>query len=189
MQKKTLSEAELQTAVKEAQNGDTDAFARVYDHFFDSLYRFCAFRLPVAVAEDVTADIFVKAWEKLATYHERSGVPFGAWLFRIARHRVVDELRRSRTFEEVPEEVEDEDRLNRAEARVKRNHLITTMRKAMDRLPRRYQEVLHLSYMSDLGSPEVAQVLRTSEGSVRILKFRALKKLQEYLPPDSQDSA
>lgn len=189
MVKRMLSEAELQVAVRTAQGGDSDAFARIYDHFFDSLYRFCAFRLPSGVAEDVTADIFVKAWEKLGTYQERAGVPFGAWLFRIARHRVVDELRRQKNFEEVPEEVEDEDRLNRAEARVKQQHLLSTMRNAMNRLPRRYQEVLHLSYMSDLGNQEVAQVLRTSEGSVRILKFRALKKLQEYLPPDSQDSA
>jgi RNA polymerase sigma factor (sigma-70 family) len=58
------------------------------------------------------------------------------------------------------------------------------MRGAMDRLPSRYREVLHLSYVAELPHSEVARVMRTSEGSVRTLKFRALKKLRLELPQD-----
>jgi RNA polymerase sigma factor (sigma-70 family) len=71
---------------------------------------------------------------------------------------------------------------------VKKDHLLKMMRGAMDRLPSRYQEVLHLSYVADLPHSEVARVMRTSEGSVRTLKFRALKKLEQELPKDLNET-
>lgn len=188
VQSKPLTESELLALVRQAQEGDTAAFGKVYDHFFDSVYRYAAFRLPEAVCEDLVADVFVKAWEKLHTYKARKQVPFGAWLFRIVRHTVIDAYRRHREYEEVPENMEDPDALNRAESRVKREHLLRVMRGAMDRLPSRYQEVLHLSYVADLPHSEVARVLRTSEGSVRTLKFRALKKLEQELPKDLNET-
>jgi len=189
VQSKPISEHELLSLVTQAQEGDTKAFGRVYDHFFDSVYRYAAFRLPEAVCEDVVADAFVKAWEKLHTYRVRQGIPFGAWLFRIVRHTVIDAYRKRRDFEEVPETIEDPDALNRAEARVKQKDLLSVMRGAMDRLPSRYREVLHLSYVADLPHSEVARVMRTSEGSVRTLKFRALRRLEQELPPDLRDDS
>ncbi len=182
-----LNEGQISALVAQAQEGDTKAFGQLYDHFFDSVYRYAAFRLPREVCEDVVADAFVKAWEKLHTYKARHGVPFGAWLFRLVRHTVIDSYRRHRDWEEVSEDTEDHDLLNRTEARVKRQHLLKTMRGAMDKLPSRYREVLQLSYVADLPGSEVARVMRTSEGSVRTLKFRALRKLEQELPPDIRD--
>ena len=92
----------LESLVRQAQEGDATAFGRVYDHFFPQVYRYAAFRCPQEIAEDLVADIFVKAWEKLHTYRLRTGIPFGAWLFRIARHTVIDVYRTQRGFEEVP---------------------------------------------------------------------------------------
>src|SRR5687767_4917505 len=82
-------EAGLQALIKLAQEGETEAFGKIYDSFFTQVYRYAAFRLPKEMAEDTTADIFVKAWEKLHTYKAQKNVPFGAWLFRIARHSVI----------------------------------------------------------------------------------------------------
>jgi RNA polymerase sigma-70 factor (ECF subfamily) len=188
VQAKPLTEEQIIALVAQAQEGDTKAFGQLYDHFFDSVYRYAAFRLPREVCEDTVADVFVKAWEKIHTYHVRKGIPFGAWLFRIVRHTVIDTYRKRRDWEEVSEDLPDEDAFNRTEARVKRQHLLKTMRGAMDRLPSRYREVLHLSYVADLPGSEVARVMRTSEGSVRTLKFRALRKLEEELPPDIHDN-
>ena len=184
MQSKPLSEPELIKLVRQAQEGDTKAFGKIYDHFFDSIYRYASFRLPEELCEDLVADVFVKAWEKLHTYQARKKVPFGAWLFRIVRHAVIDTYRRRRDYEEIPDTIEDTDALNQAESRVKKAHLLKVMRGAMDRLPSRYREVLHLSYVAELPHSEVARVMRTSEGSVRTLKFRALKKLELELPQD-----
>lgn len=180
-----LSEAELQELVRRAQDGDTQAFGSIYDHFFTPVYRYAAFRLPKEMAEDVTADVFVKAWEKLHTYKIQKNVPFGAWLFRIARHTVIDTYRTQRGFEEVPENVLDTDSYNRAEARMERRDTLRMVREALDQLPRRYREVLLLTYVSEMPYSEVARVLRLSEGGVRILKMRALRKLEALLPPET----
>jgi RNA polymerase sigma-70 factor, ECF subfamily len=179
-----LEDGELQELVRKSQEGDTEAFGALYDRFFDSIYRYTAFRLPKEIAEDITADIFVKAWEKLYTYRPQRGIPFGAWLFRIARYSVIDAYRTHRGFEEVSEALPDTDTFNRAEDRLERKDTLRIVRAAMDKLPRRYREILLLSFMGELPHSEVAKVLRISEGSVRILKMRALRKLEGYLPPE-----
>lgn len=179
-----LDEAELQKLIALAQDGDTDAFGRIYDQFFVPVYRYCAFRLPVEVAEDTTADIFVKAWEKLYTYKNQRGVPFAAWIFRIARYSVIDTYRSARGFEEVPETIADTDTFNRTESRLERNDTLRLVRHALDQLPARYREVLLLTYVSELPYSEVARVLHMTEGGVRILKLRALRKLESILPPE-----
>lgn len=182
-----IKEEELQALVRSAQEGDTQAFEKLYNAFFDPVYRYTAFRLPEDIVEDAVADIFVKSWEKLHTYRWRRHVPFGAWLFRIARHTVIDVYRTQRGFDEVPDDIEDTDEWNRADARVKRQDLLKTVRRAMSQLPKRYREVLVLTFVSDLPNKAVARVLRMTEGGVRILKLRALRKLEGLLPPDLQN--
>ena len=179
-----IDEAELQRLIAEAQEGDTDAFGRIYDHFFTPIYRYCSFRLPKEVAEDTTSDIFVKAWEKLHTYKLKQGVPFAAWIFRIARHSVIDTYRSARGFEEVSENLPDSDDYNRAEKRLEQKDTLRIVREAMDTLPDRYREVLLLTYVSQLPYSEVSRVLHMSEGGVRILKLSALRKLEAALPPE-----
>ena len=83
MKKPVLSMEEnvIQVLVVRAQEGDTEAFAKLYDHFFLPIYRYTAFRAPREMVEDLVADVFVKSWEKLHTYKMRRGVPFGRGCF------------------------------------------------------------------------------------------------------------
>lgn len=179
----------MQALVRAAQEGSEDAFEKLYDHFFTPIYRYMAFRAPSEIAEDLVADIFVKAWEKLHQYKAQKGVPFGAWLFRIARYTVIDAYRRDRDFDEMPEEIMDPDLMNRADARARNQDVLRVVRGALEQLSPRYREVLVLIYIADLPTSEVARVLRMTEGGVRILKFRALRKLEALLPPEWRDSA
>ncbi len=173
--------------VRRAKEGDTEAFAKIYDMFFDQVYRYTAFRVPKEVAEDLVADVFVKAWEKLHTYAERKNVPFSAWLFRIARHTVIDAYRTHRGFDEVSETLSDSDVFNKADAKVGRDEMLQIVNQALDNIPERYREVLLLSYMAELPHSEIARVLRLTEGAVRILKHRALKKLEDHLPENIRE--
>ncbi len=184
-----VTEPLLQVYVARAQQGDTASFEKLYEHFFQPVYRYTAFRVQAELVEDLVADIFVKAWEKLGTYKRQGGVPFGAWLFRIARHTVIDAYRSNRESEEVSEELPDPDMLNRADSHVRRSDMLNMVRTAMDQLPQRYREILTLTYIADLPHDEVARVLRLTEGAVRILKFRALKKLEAFLPKEAQERA
>lgn len=187
MSQSPLDEAAIKNLVEQAQNGNKDAFGTLYDHFFDSIYRYATFRLPAEIAEDITADIFIKAWEKLHSYQLQKNVPFGAWIFRIARNTVIDTYRKQKSTVPMEETIIDEDELNRAEAKIKQAHLLTTLRTSMERLPTKYRDVLQLSYLADMPNAHIAKVLKKSEGSVRILKFRALKKLEALLPSDMQE--
>lgn len=181
----TLTEEDILRLVTQVQQGDPAAFERLYDHYFVQVYRYCAFRAPAEVAEDVTADIFVKVWENIHRFSPRKGIPFGAWLFRIARHAVIDAYRAGRTWDDLDETLEDPDGWNRADAAVHRQDIVRSVRAAFARLPRRYRDVLVLSYVAGLPHDEVARVLRLSLGGVRILKHRALRKLEQLLPPET----
>ena len=171
----------------EAQSGNTGAFSRLYDFYFPQVYRYCAFRAPAEVAEDLVAEVFVKAWEKLHTYKVQKDIPFGAWLFRVARYTVIDAYRTSRTWEDLDETLEDPDTLNAADGMLHQKEVVRIVRKALNALPRRYRDVLVLHYIAGLPSDEVARVLRLSQGASRILKFRALKKLEQELPSEYRE--
>lgn len=183
-----LSPEQLQALVIRAQQGDTEAFGQIYDAYLTPVYRYVVFRFPEDLAEDLVADIFVKAWEKLHTYAPRKGIPFAAWLFRIARHALIDAYRSSRGFEEISEEIPDENRDNDPALRTERSLSVARVRTALQGLPQHYRDVLLLHYVAGLDHSEVARALRTSEGHVRILKFRGLKKLEDLLdqPPQGR---
>lgn len=182
MPKEILPPEELAALVVRSQDGDTEAFGKIYDAFLTPVYRYVVFRFPEDLAEDLVADVFVKAWEKLHTYRAMSGIPFSAWLFRIARHAVIDAYRSQRGFEELSEDLVDENRDNDPKARVERTLSIATVRAAIEQLPKDYRDVLLMHYVAGLGHSEVATALSMTEGYVRIIKFRALKKLETLLP-------
>lgn len=184
-----VEESVLQAYVARAQQGDTQAFERVYEQFFQQIYRYTAFRVHAEFVDDIVADIFVKAWEKLHTYKKQSGVPFSAWLFRIARYTVIDAYRQRRDTEEISDDLADPDLLNRADSDTRRGDLLRVVREAVDSLPKRYREILTLTYIADLPHDEVARILHLTEGAVRILKFRALRKLEAALPPEMRERA
>ncbi len=176
---------ELRALVKSAQDGDTEAFGKIYDAFLTPIYRYVVFRFPQELAEDLVADIFVKAWEKLHSYKSMANVPFSAWLFRIARHVVVDAYRGQRGFEEISENIVDESSSSDPKQNTERSLSVATVRQALGGIPRYYREILLLHYVSGLSHAEIAKSLGITEGGVRILKFRGLKKLEALLPSDA----
>lgn len=172
---------ELAHLVLKAQDGDTEAFGKIYDAFLTPVYRYVVFRFPQDLAEDLVADIFVKSWEKLSSYKVRAGIPFSAWLFRIARHTLIDAYRSQRGFEDLSDEIVDDRQDNDPAKRTEQSLSVATVRRAIDQLPKDYRDVILLHYISGLGHSEVALALHMREGHVRILKFRALQKLEGLL--------
>ncbi len=184
MSTSALSPDEVTRLVLEAKDGNTESFGKLYDAFFQQIYRYVTFRFPQDFVEDLVADIFVKAWEKLGSYTPRSGVPFSAWLFRIARHTVIDAYRTTRGFEELSEELQDDKPDNDPATRFDRSLTVSMVRHALSKLHRDYQDILLLHYVAGLGFAEIAEALRMTQGYVRIMKFRGLKKLEVLLKSD-----
>ena len=79
--------------VRRAQQQDTQAFAQLYEAYFDKIYRYIALRMRNETeAEDLTQQVFMKMLHSISSYKVK-GVPFSSWLYRIAHNQVVDFLR------------------------------------------------------------------------------------------------
>src|SRR2546426_9260778 len=89
----TIDDAAIERLVAEARAGDAWAFGLIFDHYHEAVHRFIASRVQrPSDAEDLTQLVFVKVLEALPRYESR-GVPFGGWLFRLARNAVIDFVR------------------------------------------------------------------------------------------------
>ncbi|GAP11964.1 RNA polymerase sigma factor, sigma-70 family [Bellilinea caldifistulae] len=165
--------------LKRVSSGDKEAYGMLYERYLVPVYRYCYFRIGSQLdAEDLTEMIFLKAWENLPKKQVQS---FRAWLYRIAHNQVVDYLRtRKNTVTLEPLEIPADGQgnpeqvlLNREDGRV--------LARAIARLDEQDQEVLVCRFVSQLSHAETAAVLGVSESHVRVLQFRALKKLQALL--------
>ena len=181
MPKKDLNSEQVEALVLAAQKGETDAFAKIYDHFVDQIYRYVFFKVNKDDALDLTENIFLKVWEKLKSYQKTADSHFSSWLFRIAHNVIVDHYRTRKENVALDIDTPDEKRHNdpvfRTERKISQDHL----KKAIGKLNKKYQQIILLFYVNELDNSEVARVMKKSEGSLRILKFRALKALKQAL--------
>ncbi|MBT4474054.1 RNA polymerase sigma factor [Candidatus Peribacteria bacterium] len=184
---KKINQQILAVLVSRAQNDDHEAFGKIYDAFIAQIYRYVSFRVPSVLVEDIVSDIFVKAWEKIHTYKGRKGIPFSSWLFRIAHNVVIDTYRTHKANDELDELHIDDNRWNDPRLRITQEKQAKLLKQGMNKLSKRYREILLLSFMSELSNVEIAKSLKIREGSVRILKHRALKKLKEFLPASMKE--
>src|SRR5690349_25077191 len=92
----TVDDEAIEGLVEAAKGGDPEAFGSLFDHFYGPVYRYVAARVSrPSDAEDLTQLVFVKALEALPRYEAR-GIPFGGWLFRLARNAIIDQIRTRR---------------------------------------------------------------------------------------------
>lgn len=169
--------------VRSAQAGDAEAFGAIFDEFHLSVYRYIAARVQSpADAEDLAAEAFAAAFRAIGSFRWQ-GAPFEAWLFRIARSKIVDHYRRTGPRGTNPlsgSEPVAGDETDPAMAIVhgeERGHLLAAMR----RLSSDQQEVVALRFFADLSVPEVAQIMDRSPGAVRQLQLRALTTLRQRM--------
>src|SRR5512141_918827 len=99
----------IEELVGAAKAGGAEAFGRLFDHYHESVHRYVAARVRrPSDAEDLAQLVFVKALEALPRYEQR-GVPFGGWLFRLARNIVIDHIRTRREHAPLDVVVEQAD--------------------------------------------------------------------------------
>ena len=148
-------------------------FAELYEIHFERVYAFVGRRLnDRAAVEDVTSDVFHKALANLKRYEWR-GVPFGAWLLRIAVNAIVD--RSKRTSREIavedPPEISVRPGMDQVEHRARLFQLV-------NRLPEDQRVVVEMRFAEEKSIREIAQALGRSEGAVKQLQFRAVQNLR-----------
>src|SRR5271168_681997 len=154
----------------EAAQKDPAQFAELYELHFETVYAFIARRVgDRAAVEDLTADVFHKALANLKRFEWR-GVPFGAWLLRIAVNAIVDRSKRHGREIAVddPPELSTRPGLGQVEDRARSFRLV-------NELPVDQRHVVIMRFAEQKSIREIAQDLGRSEGAIKQLQFRGLE--------------
>lgn len=134
----------------------------------------------------MTAEVFLKAWEALPRYDVR-GVPFSAWLFRIARNAVVD-ARRRETRRPPTAEASEADGMpgpHAVEATVLASIDAAELRRHVARLTDTQAEVVALRFFAGFSPAETARITGRTEGAVKAMQHRAIATLARMLGSES----
>jgi len=167
--------------VRRAKQCDQEALAQLYEEYFDKIYRYVALRMGDRMeAEDITQQVFLNAIKAISSF-KLKGVPFSAWLFRIAHNQVIDYLRRKtkRPVAPLNESLAsaDDDPQLILEHKLDTERLIS----ATKRLTPAQQEVISLRFAGELPIAQAARVMGKSEGAIKALQHSAIVALRKTL--------
>ena len=167
-------EADERLLIEAAQN-DPARFADLYELNFERVYAYALRRVGSrAEAEDVTAETFHQALANLRRFEWR-GIPFAAWLFRIAGNLISDR------WQKGSREVSDDGQLESAQvspAEIEEVERRATLFRLVNTLPEEQRRVVVLRFVEQKSIKEVARAIRKTEGAVKQLQFRALSNLR-----------
>jgi len=176
----TVDDEAIERLVEAARTGGPEAFGALFDHYHAPVYRYVVARVGPSDAEDLAQLVFVKALEALPRYESR-GVPFGGWLFRLARNVVIDHIRTRRdhvTLDLITERAHADDGPD--ELAVLRQEM-DSVAVALQRLTPEQREAIELRFFAGLSAREAAVAMGRQEGTVRGLQFRAIAALRREL--------
>jgi RNA polymerase sigma-70 factor (ECF subfamily) len=169
--------------VVRAQRGDGEAFGEIYDRHVETVFKFIYFRVrDRALAEDFTSETFLRALRRIGSISYQ-GRDIGAWLVTIARNIVLDHLKSARHRLEVPtsDPVEDGACAPSSESAVIARLTSQRLMAALRQLNEEQRECVYLRFIQGFSISETAAVLGKSDGAVKALQHRAIRKLAELL--------
>ena len=176
-----LDDEALDRLVLEAKGGDPQAFGRLFDEYHEPVFRFIANRVNrPSDAEDLTQLVFVKALEALPRYEQR-GVPFGGWLFRLARNTIIDHARTRHDHAELDAAADRATDEAGPEAATLLRQDLDAVARALAGLTDEQREAIELRFFAGLSAREAAEAMGKQEGTVRGLQFRAIASLRRSL--------
>lgn len=170
-------------AVKRASTGDAEAFSLLYERFVTRIYNYIFYRTGNPhEAEDLTARVFHRALHHIGHYDNR-GVPFSAWLYRIAHNLVANWHRDNSRRREVPLEdyTQQPQRSIAPEASVVNSQELEDLLKAIRYLSPDRQQLLILKFVEGMSNAEVAVIMMRSEGAIKSLYHRTLLALRDEM--------
>jgi len=179
--RKTEAATDIDLLINGAVSGNADNFGRLYDLYVDRVYRHIYYRVGnIKDAEDLTQQVFLKAWNAIGRYRKTAS-PFVAWLMRISHNLVIDFYRSKKDKTYLDFEVASSDSNANPERAVEIEFDQQQLRKAILRLPSDQQQVILMSFIEGFSYSEIAATLGKSEGSIRVIQYRALKKIRNIL--------
>ena len=170
-----------ESLVKRAKQQDQAALTQLYEDNFDRIYRYVVLKIGERTeAEDITQQVFVNAIKAISSFKHK-GVPFSAWLYRIAHNQVVDYLRKKSKRATAPLYDNMRDNTPDPAQMAEQNMDIEQLAKATKQLTKAQQEVIYLRFTSDLPVAQVAKIMGRREGAVKALQHSAIVSLRREL--------
>lgn len=164
-----------------------ERFGERYRQFFSRVFAYIYGRVHnPSLAEDLVSEVFERAFLKADSL--RNDDAFGTWIFTIARNVVTSHGRR-RSREQTDTNSEALSSVASAaasvESQVLQQEAVATLMQYVRRLPQREQEILSLKFDAELSNQQIARILSLSEGNVRVILFRSLRKLRDMMRADA----
>ncbi len=182
------TEHEVESLVDRAASGDAEAFGYLYDIYADRIYRHIYYRTNnVDDSRDMTQEVFTRAWRKLPAY-KRTGTPFLGWLFTISHNRVIDYYRTRKDQVYLDNETSRGGQEKNPEELAESGFTRDEVRRAIRQLSGEQQQVILMSFIEGLEYSEIALALHKSEGNIRVILHRGLKKMREILGREERQS-
>lgn len=178
----SLADVDDQTLARLAKT-EREPFGVLYERHVTAIYRYVYYRVGSQEdTEDITARVFARALKHIRNYNDR-GVPFTAWLYRIAHNVVANHHRDNSRHPSVPlDEVEiftgqDDDHDQRIDGQRERDKLLRAIRM----LPEERQHLIVLKFVEQMQNTEIGQIMNRSEGAIKSLYHRTLLQLREIM--------
>lgn len=151
---------------------------KIYGDYHDKVFGYIRSNInSVQDAEDITADVFVKVFEKLDSFDE-SKASLSTWIYTITRNTLTDYFRTRKVFAEIPETLEDgssvEDDVCNAE-------MLEALANALETLDERERDVIVLRFYSGKTLREISSQMGISYAYVKVLQNKAFEKLRKIL--------
>lgn len=167
--------------VRRAQEYDEDALHQLYTTYYPKIYNYAFLQMgDVQAAEDLASDVMLKMLESIKKYNFR-GLPFGAWVFRIARNRLIDLHRRRKRRGEVDLSETLSGTLASPESMAERALERGQLQVALKHLTDEQRQVIVLKFIQGFDNRSVGRIMGRSEGAVKSLQHRALGSLRRVL--------
>ena len=171
------------TVLEQAVQGDSEAFGLLYERYVTRIYNYIYYRIGGSYdAEDLTERVFMRALRHIGGYNNR-GLPFSAWLYRIAHNLVANWYRDNSRRKEIPldDGILMVHQSNYPEQEVlhteERERLLHVIRK----LPPDRQQLVILKFVDHLSNAEIGQIMGRTEGAVKSLYHRTLLTIRDDL--------
>ncbi len=175
--------------IVESAKADPEAFGRLYDIYYPQIFNYILRRTAnKSLAEELTSNTFFKALDKLWTFKWRN-LPFSAWLYRIASNEINSHYRFKKKSKIADVELElltnlkseelTDEQILCEENRNNNEKIKTRVLEEIYSLKPKYREVIVLRYFEDKSISDISAILIKSEGTIKSLLHRAIKKLQE----------
>lgn len=169
-----------------ASKRDRQAFGKLYDLYVDKIYKYIYYKSGrTDEAEDLTAQVFLKAWEAIGNYRWE-GYPFSTWLYRIAHNMMIDYYRTHRETFPLDTARTKESTIDPFHA-AEQAFSSEKIREALRRLTNDQQRVITLRFLEGYSTAEVAAILDKDPDAIRALQHRALRALQPWLAEEREE--